>query len=92
MGDGYRVGAMVVCVSTNFPVVKKFSSTNVGAKECPKLHEHLMIDEILGDYLRFDKYDEHGMCNWWKYDRFIPLSSEQLAENKKEGEIATNLV
>jgi len=38
----------------------------------------LVIDEILGEFLRFDKYDTEESYNWWKSDRFAPITEEEI--------------
>lgn len=39
----------------------------------PKKGEVNIIDEMLGDYLRFEKYDGETV-NWWHHTSFKPVS------------------
>jgi len=80
-------------ISAKFPLV---ISTNggEGAKKKPRLAERLTVVETLGDYVRFDEYDEEGTCNWWYWDRFeLNELWEEVAIHKlmksliKEGKI-----
>lgn len=71
-------GQKVVCISEDFPLIKKYSTIDIGeAKETPKKNEIIIIDEILGEFLRFNKYDTPESFNWWKYDRFAPLDDNK---------------
>ena len=67
----FETGQTVVCVKDDFPMIKKHSSEgSVEAIRKPRLKEHIAIDEILGDFLRFSKYDTEDSWNWWHYSRF----------------------
>ena len=79
MEHGFQEGQKVVCISQDFPVIKKYGGTGEEAKDTPKKDELLVIDEILGDFLRFDKYDTNESYNWWKADRFAPIDENELA-------------
>lgn len=76
--NGFKEGQKVVYISEDFPVIKKYGGTGKEAKDKPKKDEVLVIDEILGDFLRFDKYDTNESFNWWKYDRFAPVNEDEL--------------
>lgn len=68
----FKVGQKVVCIDANFPHIKAYGgSGNVSYK--PKKGGILVIDENLGDFLRFDKYDTVDSFNWWFHNRFRPL-------------------
>lgn len=90
MEHGLREGQKVACISENFPVIKKYGGVGKESNNTPKQNEVLVIDEILGDFLRFDKYDTNESFNWWKADRFVPfdeieLEIENLIKMKQNG-------
>ena len=68
----FSEGQKVVCISEDFPIIEKWS-TGEETNNKPKKGEILVIDEILGDFLMFNKYSSEGEINWWKYDRFAPI-------------------
>jgi hypothetical protein len=82
MEHGFREGQKVVCILQDFPVIKKYGGIGEEAKNTPKKNEILVIDEILGEFLRFDKYDTNESFNWWKADRFAPIDETELAIEK----------
>ena len=88
MGNVFREGQKVVCISENFPVIKEYGGTGKDAEFTPKKDEELVIDEILGDFLRFDKYDTNESYNWWKHDRFAPI--KELKTESKVNELSTS--
>lgn len=73
MKNNYKEGQKVVCISQNFSLIKEFGGTGKEAEKIPKINEVLIIDEILGDFLRFEKYDTDESFNWWKFDRFVSI-------------------
>ena len=79
MKNEFYEGQKVVCISENFPLIKKYGGTGKEAVNTPKKEEVLVIDEILGEFLRFDKYDTEESYNWWKSDRFAPITEEEIA-------------
>lgn len=90
-------GQKFVCISDNFPVVATTDNKSlIGTQPNfhPKKGEILTIDEILGEYLRFIKYDIHEETHpeygfrWWKHTRFEPLLEIEESELEvKEGVI-----
>lgn len=80
----FSEGQKVVCISDHFPHLPQYGGTPENTADKPKKGEILVIDEILGDFLRFDKYDTEQSFNWWMHNRFAPLTdeSEQLNEGK----------
>jgi hypothetical protein len=76
----FREGQSVVCISENFPVIKKYGGTGEEATNTPKQGEVLVIDEILGGFLRFNKYDTEESFNWWYYNRFAPVNEKEQEE------------
>lgn len=82
-----KEGDLVKCISTNFPLWK---TTNVDKSEIdsqanfhPKLNQKLFIDEVLGDFIRFDVYDNEDGFNWWHKSRFVLVDDfeEECFEN-----------
>jgi hypothetical protein len=73
-------GQSVICISEDFPLIKKYGGTGEEATSHPKKGEILVIDEVLGDFLRFDKYDTEESFNWWKSDRFVPINEIAMEE------------
>lgn len=77
----FEEGKKVVCISEDFPVLTttEIDKSHVGkqAPTHPKLREVLVVDEILGDFLRFDKYDTDAF-NWWHSSRFKPLDEVSI--------------
>lgn len=66
-------GQEVICISEDFPmkITTDVNKEDIGkqAKYHPKLNEPLIIDETLGEYLSFSKYNINGV-NWWHSSRF----------------------
>jgi hypothetical protein len=81
-----KEGDKVICISEKLPQWKTTGEdkgdigTNPGSH--PKINEILTVDEILGDFLRFDRYDTDSY-NWWKSDRFRKLSLQELMEEEE---------
>lgn len=83
MENNFKEGQKVVCISERFPLHKttQTDKSNIGtqATNHPKKGEIIVIDEILGEFLRFDKYDTNESFNWWKADRFAPIDEAELS-------------
>lgn len=75
----FRTGQYAQCINDNFPVVETTGDkSQIGTHPLthPKKGEICCVDEILGEFLRFDEYD----CNdetsidygykWWKRIRY----------------------
>lgn len=77
MENPFSEGDKVVCVSTDFKWIEKYGGVG---EECPTPFkgEVLTIDEILGEFLRFDKYDTEASLNWWHHTRFAPVTELDL--------------
>ena len=81
-------GQKVVCISEDFPVIKSTaedkSDEGRQAPSHPIKGETLIINEMLWDFLRFDKYDNHNQSdpnygwNWWHNSRFKPLDEIEI--------------
>lgn len=81
MSDGQKV----ICISEDFPLIEKYSTE--GSKPTsihPKKGEVLTVDEVLGAFLRFDKYDTPNQCNWWHHTRFAPIDENKIDESVSE--------
>lgn len=74
-----KEGDKVICISENFPIWKTTNEDKsiIGThpNNHPKKGEELFVDEVLGDFLRFDKYDTEEEFAWWKSDRFKKVSN-----------------
>lgn len=81
----FKIGQRVICINDNFPYISKYGGSGE-AKDKPKLHEELVIDDILGDFLMFEKYNTEDSINWWKDDRFAPLDAIEEIEKLLNGE------
>ena len=86
MKNEFHEGQKVVCISENFPIIKKHGGNGKEAANTPSEEEVLVIDEILGEFLRFDKYDTKDSYNWWKSDRFAPITEEEIAMEEQIAE------
>jgi hypothetical protein len=97
----FSVGQKVVCISENFPIEittdEDKSRLGEQAYAHPVIGEQLIIDEILGGFIRFDKFDSDNPLhpnygfNWWHYTRFSPIKKMENREleyaylNNKKG-------
>jgi len=85
--SNFFVGQEVVCISESFPVhtTTEADKSIIGKQALihPKKGENLVIDEMLGDFIRFDKYDTDA-CNWWHSSRFCPLDEFAIKTLIKE--------
>ena len=81
----FQEGQKVVCISESFPVIATTetdkSIIGIQAPSHPVKGETLVIDEILGDFLRFNKYDGVSF-NWWHSSRFRPLEHFPIVESE----------
>lgn len=82
----FSVGQKVVCVSDYFPKVittdeDKSTLGNLPVRH-PKRGEVYCIDEILGEFLRFDAFDEKDTTHpeygwrWWKHTHFKGVETD----------------
>lgn len=84
----FKVGQTVVCIRDCFPRIITTGQDKSGLGKIPDVHpkreEVLVIDEILGEYLRFDKYDCYDETHpdfgwrWWKHTAFAPIQEKQV--------------
>lgn len=79
-------GQKVVCISESFPVhtTTETDKSKIGtqAPTHPKKGETITIDEMLGDFLRFSKYDTDAF-NWWHCTRFRPLDEFEVTTSSQ---------
>lgn len=78
----FKPGQQVRCISENFPYIPEYGGTNA-AVDKPKLFEVLEIEDVLGDFLTFAKYNEEDATNWFKYDRFAAIDDPKNLLNRK---------
>ena len=89
----FSVGQSVVCIRDFFPMVTTTADkSRIGTVPPvhPVLNETLVIDEILGKYLRFGKYDcwdvnhpDYGW-RWWKHTSFCALKEPEAVFVEEE--------
>lgn len=76
-------GQKVVCITDNFPVIRttKEDKSKIGtlAPVHPKKGETLVIDEILGPFIRFSIYDTDAF-NWWHFSMFRALDDFEITD------------
>ena len=85
-----NINQKVVCINDDFPPIKKYEdlshpSSGIfnSAGNKPKLREVIIIDDVLGDFLRFEKYDTVESFNWWIADNFAPIDDEKVEKKIK---------
>lgn len=94
--SNFYEGQKVVCISEDFPICRttNIDKSRIGVQAPTGFHpvkgETLIIDEMLGDFLRFDKYDfsdpnhPYYGFNWWHSSRFRPLEEIGITSNVEE--------
>lgn len=89
-----KEGQKVICISEDFPWIKKYGGSGEQAKEHPKLGEMLCVDEILGEFLRELDEEEY----WREVDsetvtKFLRENVDDFEEyNRKKSEIIKTLL
>lgn len=78
-------GQEVVCIKDNNKLIitTETDKSRLGEKATfkPKKNEELVIDEILGPFLRFNKYDSDlDGHQWWHHSGFISKALFRLRE------------
>lgn len=85
--ERFHEGQKVVCIKDDFPNIATTlqDKSNIGTMPSnrPVEGETLVIDEILGGFLRFDKYDSDSF-NWWHCSRFKPLDDFEITTTNCE--------
>lgn len=79
--ERFYEGQKVVCINDHFPQIRTTleDKSQIGtlAPVHPVKGETLVIDEILGVFLRFDKFDIDAH-NWWHNSKFKPLDEFEI--------------
>lgn len=86
MGNDFKQGERVICINDNFPWIPEFGG-NGDNIEKPKVGEILTVDEVLGDFLMFEKYNTETSTNWFFFNRFKRIDEENFKEHKDQLEI-----
>lgn len=76
-------GDKVQCISSDFPWIEKYGGTSK-RQITPKKGDILIIDEVLGDFLRFDLFDSEDSFNWWHKSRFRKLLFKEQEKEEHE--------
>jgi hypothetical protein len=89
IGNPFKVGQYAICVNDNFPdIITTGDKSQIGMHPAafPRKNEICHVDEIRGEFLRFDEYDcndenhpEFG-CRWWIHTHFKQISNEEVEE------------
>lgn len=88
MEHNFKEGQEVICISKDFPLIERSGGNGQKVKTTPKLNEVLVIDEILGNFLRFDKYDMNESYNWWHVSKFAHI--DDVNESISSLEVCVN--
>ena len=82
-----KQGDKVVCISEDFPQWKTTDEDKTKNGTQPNNHprkgEVLIVDEVLGVFIRFDKYD-NDFHNWWMSDRFRKMDLQELMNGEEK--------
>lgn len=88
-------GTKVICISENFPLWKttKEDKTEIGSHPInhPKKDEVLIVDEVLGDFLRFEAYDTVDEYKWWHKNRFRIVDDLDVIQ-RETSEMSVNVL
>lgn len=86
----FEIGNYALCINENFPVVETTGDKSQIGKQPlshPKYGEICCVDEVLGEYFRFDEHDCDDPNNpdygwkWWKHTHFKILTQEEVEEH-----------
>ncbi len=99
----FKVNQYALCINDNFPVIETTGDKSLIGTQAtvhPKEGEICCVDEILGEYLRFDEYDCNDETNpdygwkWWHHIHFKPLTNQEVEEHyeKMGRDIADQLI
>lgn len=70
----------VICINDDFPFIEKYSTSKNTNPITPKKGDELIIDEVLGDFLRFELFDSVDSFNWWHKSRFRKIEESFCEE------------
>ena len=85
----FKVGHYALCINDIFPIViTTGDKSQIGNLPTifPQKGEICCVIEILGEYLRFEEYDENYLdygWRWWMHTHFKPITQEEV-ENRYE--------
>lgn len=82
MENNIKQGDKVVCISDHFPHLKEHGGKDTKYK--PRVGEILIVDEVLGHFLRFDAYDTDDSHNWFFFNRFQKIGKAEIEEMEKD--------
>ena len=90
----FKTGEYALCINENFPVVATTDEDKsiIGKQPTrhPKKGEICCVDEILGEYLRFDEYDDHDESSpdygwkWWKHTHFKKMTMQEVEDHYEQ--------
>jgi len=84
----FILGQKVVCISDDFPGVRTSDPDKSIIGRQAKYHPHkddvLIIDDIIGPYLNFEKYNTAESNQWFHYTRFAPVLEEGIEAEANE--------
>lgn len=92
----FKLGQPALCINDVFPVVETTGDKSQIGKQAinhPRKGEVCHVDEILGEYIRFDKHDCNDENNpdygwkWWKHTHFKPLTQQEYEAHCEADEI-----
>ena len=86
----FKVGQYAQCINDRFPeiITTNEDKSHLGEqpKNYPKLGKFYCVDEVLGEFIRFDEFDchdedsSHFGWSWWFHTHFKPLTDEEFEE------------
>lgn len=96
----FKVGQYAKCINDNFPeiITTNEDKSNLGKQpsKYPKLGKYYVVDEILGEFIRFDEFDcsdensiDYGY-KWWFHTHFQALTDEEFENEYKKIEYLYN--
>lgn len=84
----FKVGQYAKCINDNFPAVITTDEDKSQLGKQPKNHpikgKFYVVDEVLGEFIRFDEFDCHEQNSldfgwkWWKHTHFKPLTDSEF--------------
>lgn len=87
----FRAGEYALCINETFPVVATTEENKsiIGSVPMrhPKKGEICCVDETLGEFIRFDEYDDNNESSpdygwkWWKHTHFKKLTLQEVEEH-----------
>lgn len=78
----FKAGDNVKCINDNFPYQHQHGGDPSLCKDQPKLNELLEVEDVLGEYLMFEKYNSPISNNFWHESRFEKAKSIKEQTNE----------